>query len=126
MQLTGEKTYLTWAMEAGDCLLRSATVYEYGIGWVRESLGVALTGFAHGTAGIMLALARLGCEAQEEKKAALMRSGVIEAVCHEGADVREILELQECGNYGLFGGIAGIGYSGLCEPGKGLELLRME
>lgn len=244
-KLTGEKTYLTWAMEAGDCLLRSATVYEYGIGWVRESLGVALTGFAHGTAGIMLALARLGCEAQEEKylqaayqayqyeqyyfreealdwedlryedrtteenrgmawchgwggivmarltaikyvkgrfktelektvefvprkvkqegygnqgsygdktvsktslclchgmcgnlallwamgeekKAALMRNGVIEAICHEGADVREILELQECGNYGLFGGIAGIGYSCLCKPGKVLELLRME
>lgn len=243
-KLTGEKTYLTWAMEAGDCLLQSATVYEYGAGWVRESLGVALTGFAHGTAGIMLALARLGWETQEEKylkaayqayryeqyyfeqetldwkdlrydsrvirenqgmawchgwggiamariaaaeyvkgkfktelkktetfvekkieytdginkgssgnktalktslclchgmcgnlallwgmgkkeKAALMQTRIIKEICDEGADIRKILELQECDNYGLFGGIAGIGYSCLCEPGKVLELLRM-
>lgn len=227
-KLTGEKTYLTWAMEAGDCLIQAATVYEYGAGWVRESLGAALTGFAHGTAGIMLALVRLGYETREEKylkaayqayryeqhyfeqetqdwkdlrygsrvtrenqgmawchgwggivmarlaaleyvqgsfktelektkvyiktkvpvsgsgfclchgmcgnqallwgmgkkdKAALMRNRIIAAISQERGDIREILELQECDNYGLFGGVAGIGYGCLCEPGKVLELL---
>lgn len=35
------------------------------MGWVHRSAGAALTGFAHGTAGIMLALARLGHDAKE-------------------------------------------------------------
>lgn len=66
-RLAGEVQYLEWAREAGDCLLRLATVHEYGMGWVNHAAGAALTGFAHGTAGIMLALARLGYEAKEEK-----------------------------------------------------------
>ena len=66
-RLTGREQYRTWAREAGDYLIRSATAYEFGMGWVHRTAGTALTGFAHGTAGIMLALARLGHEAQEEK-----------------------------------------------------------
>lgn len=233
--LTGEERYLVWAKEAGDCLLRSATSYDYGAGWVNESLGVALTGFAHGTAGIMLALARLGHDTQEERyleaayqayryeehyyreelldwedlrnegqtpveyrgmawchgwggivmarlaavkyvkgsfkaelgktvifarekangikvipgtslclchgmcgntallwdmgekeKAARMQDRIIKEMCREKGDIREILELQECDNYGLFGGIAGIGYSCLCEPENVLTLLCIE
>ncbi len=63
--LTGREQYRTWAREAGDYLLRSATIYGHGMGWVHRSAGAALTGFAHGTAGIMLALTRLGHDAQE-------------------------------------------------------------
>lgn len=240
-RLTGREQYRTWAREAGDYLLRSATVYDYGMGWVHRSVGTALTGFAHGAAGIMLALARLGHEAQEEKylEAAYQAyryeehylreelqdwedlreeeqaspresrmawchgwGGIVMArmeaeryaegtfreelskvrdfirkkvsggsdrkrafwkadfcLCHgrcgnqallarmgdvgerltlqeEGAeekkriagricqwDMEELLGLQECSNYGLMGGIAGIGYSCLCGAGKVYDLL---
>ena len=63
--LTGREQYMAWAREAGDHLLGSATLYGHGMGWVNRPAGTALTGFAHGTAGIMLALARLGHDAQE-------------------------------------------------------------
>ena len=66
-RLTGEECYMAWAREAGDWLMRAATDYGYGSGWVNRSAGTALTGFAHGTAGIMLALARLGHAAGEKK-----------------------------------------------------------
>ena len=66
-RLTGEGCYLVWAREAGDWLIRAATDYGYGSGWVNRSAGTALTGFAHGTAGIMLALTRLGYVAGEKK-----------------------------------------------------------
>lgn len=244
-RLTGEEQYLKWAREAGDTLLQSAAVYEYGMGWINESLGAALTGFAHGTAGIMLALVRLGHDTQEERyleaayqayryeehyyreaiqdwedlryesgaapesrgmawchgwggivmarlaaakyargsfqeelvktaafarkkaeqlsygrkvipegkvipetslclchgmcgnlallwgigeeeKAMLMQDSILETICREETDLRKILELQECDNYGLFGGISGIGYSCLCGPEKVLELLYMD
>ncbi len=234
--LTGEKQYMEWAREAGECLLQSATSYGYGMGWVNQAVGVALTGFAHGTAGIMLALARLGHDTQEEKyleaayqayqyeenydreelqdwedlrnerltvqesqsmawchgwggivmarmaairyvkgsfkpelekikyfvrrkansidyrsdvyqganlclchgrcgntallwkfgkkeEATLMQSQLIETICCGKTSIQGLLELQECVNYGLLGGIAGIGYSCLCNPGKVLELL---
>lgn len=65
--LTGENCYLVWAREAGDWLLWAAVDYGYGSGWVNRSAGVALTGFAHGTAGIMLALVRLGYDTGEKK-----------------------------------------------------------
>ncbi len=244
-RLTGEEQYLAWARDAGDALLRSATAYEYGIGWVNRSLGAALTGFAHGTAGIMLALARLGHDTQEERyleaayqayryeehyfragaqdwedlryeggtalesrgmawchgwggivmarltavgyvegsfraelektrafarrkadqllhgrkafsegemvpetslclchgacgnlallwgigekeKSGLMQDRIIGTICREETDLRQILGLQECDNYGLLGGISGIGYSCLCGPEKILELLCMD
>ena len=250
-QCTGETQYLAWAKEAGDCLLQSATVYDWGMGWVNQAAGTALTGFAHGTAGIMLALVKLGYETQEEKymyaayqayeyeenyymedvldwkdlregmqtfrksqssqgmawchgwggivmarlaaaryvkgkfkveleksgdfirrkiadlddrstiflqgenfrkrnvsqrtnlclchgwcgnmamyeymgekeRVASMRNQVIEMICSEKAGIRELLELQECENYGLLGGIAGIGYGCLCNMEKVLKLL---
>jgi len=234
--LTGEKQYMEWAREAGDCLIQSATIYGYGMGWVNPAVGVALTGFAHGAVGIMLALARLGYDTQEEKyleaayqayryeehyyreelqdwedlrneglavqesqgmawchgwggivmarmaairyvkgsfkaelektedfvrrkanridywrnvfqgtnlclchgrcgkaallwnfgkkeEAALIQSQLVDTICCEKTSIQGLLELQECENYGLLGGIAGIGYSCLCNPGKVLELL---
>lgn len=66
-RLTSEECYMAWAREAGDWLVRAATDYGYGSGWVNRSAGTALTGFAHGTAGIMLALTRLGHAAGEKK-----------------------------------------------------------
>ncbi len=66
-EMTGESRCLVRAKEAGDWLLQAATDYRYGSGWVNRSAGVALTGFAHGTAGIMLALARLGHDTGEKK-----------------------------------------------------------
>ncbi len=65
--ITGQKKFLIWAEEAGDCLLKSASVFPWGIGWINPGIGKALTGFAHGTAGMMLALARLGHESKKDK-----------------------------------------------------------
>lgn len=59
-QLTGDRQYVQWACEAGDCLLRQAALYEWGWGWINPTAETALTGMAHGASGIMLALARLG------------------------------------------------------------------
>lgn len=66
-RLTGESWYLDQAREAGDCLIQAATEYEWGWGWINKQCGTALTGFAHGASGVMLALARLGYETQEER-----------------------------------------------------------
>lgn len=63
---TGDKIFFNWARTAGDILLRRATVFEWGLGWKNSITEDVLTGFAHGTAGIMLALARLG-QATKEK-----------------------------------------------------------
>lgn len=66
-KLTGDKQYMEWASEAGDILLSSATGYEWGMGWVNPVTKTALTGFAHGASGIMLALAKLGYITGDEK-----------------------------------------------------------
>ncbi len=66
-RLTEETCYIAWAKEAGDWLMRAATDYGYGSGWVNRLSGTALTGFAHGAAGIMLAFARLGHDTAEKK-----------------------------------------------------------
>lgn len=66
-ELTGEKQYIEWARVAGDYLLQAATLYDYGMGWVNPSTGIALTGFAHGNAGIMLAFSMLGYYIREKK-----------------------------------------------------------
>ena len=42
-----------------------------------------------------------------------------------GCGLREILEIQECSNYGLMGGITGIGYYFLCGE-EAASLLRVE
>lgn len=65
--LTKEEQYLTWAREAGDYLLQSAASFPWGIGWINPFTDKALTGFAHGNAGVMLALARLGYKTRENK-----------------------------------------------------------
>lgn len=78
-QLTGEREYITWAREAGDYLIQSAVPYEVGIGWINPLIGRALTGFAHGGAGIMLALARLGHDTKDEK----YHEAAYQAYCYE-------------------------------------------
>ena len=64
---TGKREYLVWAKEAGEYLIQSGIRYEWGLGWAGSAAKTALTGFAHGAGGIMLALARLGYAAKEEK-----------------------------------------------------------
>lgn len=65
-ELTGNNQYVGWAREAGDYLLEAASQYEWGIGWVNPLAGRALTGFAHGASGMMLALAKLSYYTGEE------------------------------------------------------------
>jgi len=57
---TGNQKYLTLAIEAGDVLIEAATSFELGIGWVNRGVEKALTGFAHGNSGMILALCKLG------------------------------------------------------------------
>ena len=52
--------------------------------------------------------------ADEEKR-------IVDMVCD--GDIEELLGLQECSNYGLMGGVAGIGYSCLCGSDDVLNLL---
>ncbi len=66
-KLTGDKQYVEWARGAGDILLSSATRYDWGMGWINPVTGIALTGFAHGASGIMLAFAKLGFITGDEK-----------------------------------------------------------
>lgn len=73
----------------------------------------------HGMCGNTALLWGMG----EKEKAMRMQDRIIKEICCERKDIQEILELQECDNYGLFGGIAGIGYSCLCEPENVLALL---
>lgn len=66
-EITGNVKYLEWAEKAGNYLLHHATEYEWGLGWNNPFAGKALTGFAHGASGIMLALAKLSFYSGNEK-----------------------------------------------------------
>ncbi len=66
-KLTGNRRYIHWAREAGDCLLNAAERFPWGLGWRNPVLQIPLTGFAHGASGMMLALAKLGYYTGEEK-----------------------------------------------------------
>ncbi|MBQ8813543.1 MAG: type 2 lantipeptide synthetase LanM family protein [Lachnospiraceae bacterium] len=57
---TGDQKYLSLAVDAGDILIDSSTTYEWGVGWVNNGVEKALTGFAHGVSGMILALCKLG------------------------------------------------------------------
>ena len=59
-ELTEAKYYIDWAKEAGNHLINSATTYEWGMGWVNAYAKTALTGFAHGASGMVLAFSKLG------------------------------------------------------------------
>lgn len=76
----------------------------------------------HGVCGNLALLWGIG----EKEKSGLMQDRIIGTICREETDLRQILGLQECDNYGLLGGISGIGYSCLCGPEKVLELLCMD
>ncbi len=108
-----EKTVVFVRRKAGEnCHERKEFLEESAIS------GTSLC-LCHGICGNIALLWGIG----ERELAVRMQNRLIKTVCCQEADIREILELQECDNYGLFGGIAGIGYSCLCEPGKVLELL---
>ncbi len=47
-------------------------------------------------------------------------------LCRGEGRVNQILAMQECENYGLMGGIAGIGYGILCEMEEIRRLLLVE
>ena len=57
--LRPEPYYLEMAERAGKLILENSVAAEQGIGWKSISNGALLSGFAHGCAGIMYALARL-------------------------------------------------------------------
>ncbi|MEO8189605.1 MAG: type 2 lanthipeptide synthetase LanM family protein [Acidobacteriota bacterium] len=59
-RLTSDPQALSAAAACGDALLARAVPIEGGLGWRSEAAsGACLAGFAHGTAGIALALTRL-------------------------------------------------------------------
>lgn len=58
-QLTGEKEYLDTAIEVGRLLKKSKIKRLVGVGWKFAHENYPLTGFAHGNAGISLALFKL-------------------------------------------------------------------
>lgn len=233
-KLTGNRRYIRWAKEAGECLLAAAESFSWGWGWRNPVLQIPLTGFAHGASGMMLALAKLGYYTGEEKfhqaayqaflfeehyydaevrdwqdlrgsgssenqgsqaykmawchgwggitmarrlaekyaegnlKEALCQTadfirekegtnelGETYCLCHgncgnaamyygvrnekgqglleramagleEAEDIRTCLGVQECGSFGLMGGITGIGYAGLCGAEECGRLLGVE
>ena len=58
-QLTGEKEYLDTAIKVGRLLKKSKLKCPVGVGWKFAHEDYPLTGFAHGNAGISLALFKL-------------------------------------------------------------------
>lgn len=64
---TKNREYLAWAEKAGEYLLQSGIRYDWGLGWMNPVAKTALTGFAHGASGMMLAFARLGYVTKNER-----------------------------------------------------------
>ena len=100
-KLTGDKQYVEWAREAGDILLSSATRYDWGMGWVNPVTGIALTGFAHGASGIMLAFAKLGFVTGDEKyagaayQAFLFEEYFFDEELQDWMDLREVKKWED-------------------------------
>ncbi|MCI8401709.1 MAG: type 2 lantipeptide synthetase LanM [Lachnospiraceae bacterium] len=78
-ELTKDQEYLEWAIAAGDCLCQAATRYDFGWGWVNDISQKALTGYAHGACGMMLALAKLGYYTKDPK----YDEAAYQAFCYE-------------------------------------------
>jgi type 2 lantibiotic biosynthesis protein LanM len=91
---------LDWVASAGDMLLRSARPLYGGLGWPRGT-APALTGFAHGSAGIAVALAALavatGDAGYRDAAAAAARfeRHWFSPRVHNWPDLRAIPELEE-------------------------------
>lgn len=66
-ELTHEHQYLIWAKKAGDCLLQAGVQYPWGMGWLHPAAEIALTGFAHGASGMMLAFTKLAYYTEDQK-----------------------------------------------------------
>lgn len=71
------KTTLDAALACGDHLLATAEDQEHGKAWRILTAERPLVGFAHGTAGIAWALARLAAETQETRFEDMARSALV-------------------------------------------------
>lgn len=81
---------LTAAVRCGDHLLAHARQTENGIGWIIPQEVKALSGFAHGTAGIAWALLKLAAVTGEER----FRTAAVSAINYE-----RTLFCPEAGNW---------------------------
>ena len=93
-KVTKDRQYLLWAKEAGNCLLEEAYEYQWGMGWVNAFAQNALTGFAHGAAGMVLAFSRLGFYTRDYKyydaayKAYTFEQHYYDNIRHDWQDLR--------------------------------------
>lgn len=55
---------------------------------------------------------------RREKEARQWKQRLIREMTRGDKEIHQLLELQECENYGFMGGLSGIGYSCLCEEEK--------
>ena len=62
----------------------------------------------------------------KRREALYWKNEVICKICQKTKDFRECLELQECENFGMMGGIAGIGYGCLTNINNTLTLLNIQ
>lgn len=58
-KLTGDKKYLSSAIEAGSNIINNSIKMETGIGWIPTNVTNPLAGFSHGNSGIAYALLNL-------------------------------------------------------------------
>jgi len=78
-EITKEQVYLKWAEEIGEILIEKSVQSDEGTSWVNPIAGVALTGFAHGTTGIIWALLKLGYYSKKQK----FYDVAYQALCYE-------------------------------------------
>ena len=75
-EITGRRRYLKTAVRAGEYLIARAVKGDFGWCWKDLSSEKGLTGMAHGSAGIMMALARLGFFKKDERFTEAARQAV--------------------------------------------------
>lgn len=76
----------------------------------------------HGLSGNSVLLSAIG----QKSEAFYWKNKVIEEICRAGKDFQEQLDIQECENLGLMGGIAGIGYGCLCGWDEVIRLMNIQ
>ncbi len=100
-EITGDQQYILWAKEAGEFLVKDAASYKWGLGWVNSLTNMALTGFAHGAGGIMLALAKLGYYSGDKRfldaayRAFLFEEHYFDERARDWKDLRFLEEMRE-------------------------------
>ncbi len=101
-ELTKNEQYINWAKNAGEWLLNQVTKYENGMGWVHPLVGKALTGFAHGASGIMMALLRLSFVTREKRfadtawEAYQYEESFFDSAYQDWQDLRGERKLKKC------------------------------